>query len=375
MNRVLACVTALLCAPVFGGSLTPPVGPVAPTSKTLTEVEPRTPVNSTTAPGDADSVFRIAQPGSYYLTGNVTGVAGKSGIELGADNVTLDLNGFEVVGVAGALQGINTGSFPGFSGATIRNGTVRNWPTGGVIFPLSWASSQGCRFENVTSRDNVGNGFESRTGAVILACIAEGNTTGFESGDNALFSDCSAYANTGDGFSVGYGSSVTNCISRSNSGDGFSTGNGPVSFTGCTSSVNGGDGYETTASSLSGCAASFNTGFAFRLINDSTMTGCIVTSIAAGCVTAGNDCTIRHCNMSGGTVGIEVTGADNRVEGNNVADSTTGISVTVVGNLIISNSVSGGTTRYSIVAGNAAGPIVTAANVATNTIPTANFDY
>lgn len=375
MNRVLACLTALVCFPVLGGPLAPPVGPVAPTNKTLMEVEPRTAINSTTAPGDADSVFRIAQAGSYYLTGNVVGVAGKSGVEIAAENVTLDLNGLEVVGVAGALQGINSGTFPGFGGATVRNGTVRNWPTGGVIFPTSWAPSQVCRIENVTSRDNGGTGFESRESAVYVGCIAEGNTTGYDTGNNGTLSGCAAWGNTGDGFNVGYGSSVSNCISRSNGDDGFRTAGGPASFVGCTSSVNGGDGFEVTAASLNTCAAAFNTGFAFRLIGDSSLIECNATSTQAGCVTAANDCTIRHCNFSGGTVGIEVTGSDNRVEGNNVADSTTGLSVTAAGNLIISNSVSGGTTRYSILAGNAAGPIVTTANVATNTIPTANFDY
>src|SRR5882724_6913166 len=76
------------------GPLDPPVGAVTSSYKTLTEVEPRTAINATNTPGDADSVFKITQPGSYYLTGNVQGVASKHGIEIASSNVSLDLGGF-----------------------------------------------------------------------------------------------------------------------------------------------------------------------------------------------------------------------------------------------------------------------------------------
>jgi hypothetical protein len=55
------------------GPLDPPGGPVAPTMKSLDQVEPRIPINAETCPGDDDSVFRIVTPGSYYLTGPVAG--------------------------------------------------------------------------------------------------------------------------------------------------------------------------------------------------------------------------------------------------------------------------------------------------------------
>src|SRR4030095_6606576 len=68
------------------GPLTPP-GAAAPTMKTLDQLEPRTPIS--TLP------FTISSPGSYYVTSNLTGVAGQHGITINADNVTLDLGGFE----------------------------------------------------------------------------------------------------------------------------------------------------------------------------------------------------------------------------------------------------------------------------------------
>ncbi|HYD01608.1 MAG TPA: hypothetical protein VEB22_10315, partial [Phycisphaerales bacterium] len=62
-------VASLICtagaAVGFGaGPLNPPVGPVAPTAKPIAEVEPRTAINAANTPGDADSLFRITQPGS-----------------------------------------------------------------------------------------------------------------------------------------------------------------------------------------------------------------------------------------------------------------------------------------------------------------------
>src|SRR5262245_32112399 len=92
-----AVMSATICI-AKAGDLNPPLGPVAPTLKTLTDVEPRIAISAANTPGDADSVFRITQPGSYYLTGNVTGVAGRHGVEIAANSVTLDLNGFDLAG-------------------------------------------------------------------------------------------------------------------------------------------------------------------------------------------------------------------------------------------------------------------------------------
>src|SRR5688572_9252641 len=73
------------------GALTPPGAP-APTMKTLDQVEARTIVNATNTPGDGTSTYIISAPGSYYLSGNITGAPGKHGISIVASNVTLDLN-------------------------------------------------------------------------------------------------------------------------------------------------------------------------------------------------------------------------------------------------------------------------------------------
>ncbi len=84
---------------VLAGPLNPPAGPVAPTYKTLNDVEPRIAVNATNTPGHISSTFRIAQAGSYYLTGNVIAPIGHSAvIEVASSGVTLDLGGFLISG-------------------------------------------------------------------------------------------------------------------------------------------------------------------------------------------------------------------------------------------------------------------------------------
>ena len=42
--------------------------------------------------------YVITQSGSYRLSGNLTVPSGVDGIDINADNVTLDLNGFSIVG-------------------------------------------------------------------------------------------------------------------------------------------------------------------------------------------------------------------------------------------------------------------------------------
>lgn len=109
----LAFVSLLPVAVRAQGPLTPSAGPT-PTMKSLDQIEPRTPISSLP--------YTISASGSYYLTKNLT-VASGSGVIIGSDDVTLDLNGFTISSTAGS-----GGSGIIFSGAndnvTIRNGQI-----------------------------------------------------------------------------------------------------------------------------------------------------------------------------------------------------------------------------------------------------------
>ncbi len=109
-----------------GGDLTPPPGPVAPTMKTLEQVEPRTPIDSLP--------LTISQPGSYYLTGNLT--TASFGIFVDAPDVTIDMMGFSITGsTPDDFYGIQVTDV-GTDNATftLRNGVIRRFEFGVVAF-------------------------------------------------------------------------------------------------------------------------------------------------------------------------------------------------------------------------------------------------
>jgi hypothetical protein len=124
---IAAAVAAIV---VTAGPLDPPSGTIAPTYKTLTEVEPRIAINATNTPGDAGAQFRITTPGSYYLTESFTIPAGKAGIGITVENVTVDLNGFTITSSSSAAQGVI--SYGGTKRAIVRNGRIRNALYAGV---------------------------------------------------------------------------------------------------------------------------------------------------------------------------------------------------------------------------------------------------
>ena len=96
----------LAASPTVAGPLSPPPGPVAPTGKTLDAIEPRVCLND--LPGDEGAVVLVTAPGQYFLRADVVGEAGKHGIRIvTSGDVSIDLNGFVVQGVAGSLNGID----------------------------------------------------------------------------------------------------------------------------------------------------------------------------------------------------------------------------------------------------------------------------
>ena len=282
---------ALLLAPCSmprasaqGGSLTPPGAP-APTMKTLDQVEPRTPINATNTPGDADSLFKITQPGSYYLTANVTGVSAKHGVEIAASGVTLDLNGFDLVGVAGSLDGVSVTLLNAIN-VSVRNGSVRSW--GGSGINLLDAATSATNVADIVASQNVVDGIRMGFGGTITRCTC--------------------YNNTGAGIAGAAGTVITECASNTNGSHGITTGSG-CTISRCTVRSNVGDGI----------------------------------NVFSSCLVLNNACSLNG-NGAGDGAGIHATSADNRIEGNNCIGADRGIDVDVAGNIIVKNTCSGNTT-------------------------------
>jgi len=271
---------ALAAGAAFAGPLDPPAGPVAPTGKTLAEVEPRIAINSINTPGDSSWMHRITQPGSYYLTGNLVVSPNKSGIFIDAENVTIDLNGFEISysGPDSDSSGIEASDdeIPE-RGCTVKNGAIRGFHGSGVSLDDS------STVENVRVR---GNG-SSSYGILVSS--------------HGRVSGCSV-TGANIGIAASYAAIVENCTSAENSQSGYSVVGAVVR--GCTAMNNASYGIYAQA----GAVVEGN-----RLYNNGVASGSAIAIAGEGSVVRDND-------IRGGWVGVRLnTGAaDNLVAANRI---------------------------------------------------------
>lgn len=309
------------------GSLTPPGAP-APTMRTLNQIEPRIPISFLPT--------NILTSGSYYVTTNLTGTPSFDGIEISANNVTLDLSGFTLTGVASSQNGIRVSGT--YTNIIVRNGTVVNWGFSGVDAFYS-GSPRNMLFENITASGNGisgvanGSGITTEAASIIKDCLACNNPQG------------GIYCN---------GGLVTGCIARGNSGTGIAGVN--CNIRDCTVDSTTGDGIQiATSGTVSGC-----------YVTQSTLGGIYVS--ASGALVSGNNLSHNNTSSSATRAGIYISGSNNRIENNQLTFSgNAGIDIasgTV--NVVIRNSAFGnGANNYVSVANNDVAAITTAA-LATN---------
>lgn len=217
-------------AAVLAGPLTPP-GPPAPTSITLNEIEPRTPISSLP--------YTIDQPGSYYLVGNVTGTAGENGITINTGgDVTLDLMGFRLQGSPGSQYAIASTVSLISAVLVIKSGFITNWGSGGVnmtgaadLRDIRVADCGGNGVDvgphsilrNVRAAGNTGNGIVARRGSLIESSRGiQNGKNGIVAGEDSTLSNILAATNSLNGIVVAGGSSVIGSIATANGLSGYS---------------------------------------------------------------------------------------------------------------------------------------------------------
>lgn len=377
-------VLGVLGAASLAGNTNPPPGSIVGTMKTLEQVEPRIPINAATTPGDANSIFKITQPGSYYLTGDLTGVASKHGIEIGAADVTIDLRGFTVRGVAGSLDGISWDTTP-LNNIRVFNGIVRDWGGAGIYLGnIVYGANHHVR--DVHAIDNGGAGVLCGSNALVESCVASGNGAdgiscqgfsaviraceadnnfgaGIDAAQDGTIIGCSAYKNLASGILCGDSGAISDCMARESGSYGISAGRG-ASITGSAARKSGVVGIFISSGVVSDCAAYEGAGDGIQAGNSCLVSGCIAGQNSGDGIQVGLDCVVTGCSshengyQTADGAGIHAMLDDNRIEGNSVSNNDRGIDVDAAGNLVIRNDASGNTTNFDIAAGNRYGPII-----------------
>ncbi len=227
------------------GSLTPPGAP-GPSMKTLDQIEARTPISSLP--------IIISTSGSYFFTGNLTFTAATGdAIDIGASDVTLDLNGFTLRS-ATAVTGAAISISGGLANITVKNGNImgtttvaiagtppsRTWtPTPGGFVRGIDDNSVGAHFMDLSIRGCRGQGiFSSSPGQAIIervSCVSNGAFGIFA--ESGCLIGCTVRGNAVGGIIAPNGSVAIN-----NGGDGISAVGGNIANS--TSSGNANDGLE-----------------------------------------------------------------------------------------------------------------------------------
>lgn len=120
---------------------------------------------------------------------NDVGPCQTGGLVIGADNVTLDLNGHQVFGRPGPEDGVGIRVL-GRTGVTVQNGTVHNFDGGVVI-----EGGSGNRVRYITARDNIGRAGITPVGDGIAVLSSRNNTIfGNNAANNGPFAGIGVYS-------------------------------------------------------------------------------------------------------------------------------------------------------------------------------------
>lgn len=406
-HRLLTLLLAGTPAVLFAqGVLTPPAAP-APSMKTLSQVEPRTPVSS--LPGDASTQYIISQPGSYYLTGNLEGVAGKHGIKIAAKNVSLDLAGFTLHGADTSHDAIAI--TPDSGNVVVTNGLINNWGGTGIAGAnVSGVTVSHLSIDTTKSGPGVQLGtfaraehvtvLTAKTGGILLDanslathCTVAGVSDLDTPGDDIVcgiiagtVSDCSVRGIVGSVNMTSVGGisaqTVENCSVAwvvGNNGTNVSGIGGNV-VRGCsveqvsagsdqTSGIVGAAISDCFVVDVSGLNAAGLRAFGYGLLaHHNRLLRCgIVTG--PGAKITDNSITLNPASGTG--VLVEYTGSV--IDGNQVNGGSIGIYVLGTNNRVVRNFVSGSTIKFNLAAGNQAPVAVVTADDITTAGPWANF--
>src|SRR5205085_1489845 len=262
-----------------------------------------------------------------------------NGIQINAEGVTLDLNGFQI-SRAGGGSGNGIEIVLTAHRATIRNGSITGFAYGVNSLGTGGGSptyARGCAFrdlsvsgcsaygllagnlaliESCRAHDNAGTAaIYTANGAVMINCTVDHNTAsyGIRAGTGSSLTNCIARENTGfTAISTTQGSSLSNCSAYSNFANFGIDAQAGSSLTNCTAAFNDGGGATTSAgisagnqSTVRGCTSSYNTtaisatpttGMGFDIATGSTIEHCTAASNRGDNINVTSNCVVRENN-------------------------------------------------------------------------------
>ncbi|MEE2672843.1 MAG: right-handed parallel beta-helix repeat-containing protein [Myxococcota bacterium] len=250
-------------------------------------------VNTGCFSGDTAGLpVQITAAGSYRLTSNLTSSGGLV-IDINADAVTVDLNGFGIIGPTACsfnastrvvtCSPTNNGSGHGIRGQgndiTVLNGTISGMGSFGILL----TNGTSFRVDGVHATANAGYGIEASNNSLISKCAARRNGLGGivsrTLGGNSRFDLNTAYQNGGPGLWIADGGVVTGNTSSQNSGDGINCSACMIARN--LTNSNGGDGIQSIGGgTVVENRASSNLGYGLNL-SDSGYAHNVVTTSAS----------------------------------------------------------------------------------------------
>jgi parallel beta-helix repeat protein len=308
-------------------------------------------------PGDGRGFpVTISRPGSYILTGNLTVPdASTTAIEITAENVTLDLNGFTISGPTRCSGGGSSivcspfGSGDGINSISrhtiVKNGSITGMGNTGILV------AGFSRVERIHLQDNSGNGISAASGSIVTGNIAIknggwgisvggfatiiNNTTrdngsyGIFAGATSIVSNNTASSNGAQGIKADRGTNVSANTAINNGGRGIEVADGSTVI-GNTAFDNDGDGiFVLYASLVKNNTASSNGGDGINASARSTVIGNSSNSNFGDGIETGNNCIVKNNAASDnrGGYGLNLGGGSgytNNVLSSNVSGQVSG---------------------------------------------------
>lgn len=162
-------------------------------------------------PGDGPGFpLKLSAPGTYKLTGNLIVPGGLDGILVNVPNVTIDLNGFSIIGPGVCNRNAGTGAVTCVGAAG---------PRGIDALSALGGSDSATTILNGTVRGFI-QGIGLQSGRLERVNVMHNNGYGVSSGGVALIERCYAHLNMSSGFSL-IVARVTGSVSSMNGGSGF----------------------------------------------------------------------------------------------------------------------------------------------------------